>query len=208
MRKLGIFLIIFVSFTFFSFNEKVDAASVPISKYDIDESDIERFISESKIGLDGFKCNIYNGKFYKNKGVLYWTANFGQNKNSFIKFKLNNKNYVDLATITRYMPKPMKNSWQEYSTESKTAIQEIYVITYLIVEQIMRYYDDEQYLEKVYSNELMSALQKIKTQVEQGKTIDPYDHTSSVYISEVEKTFNIRVYWSESFIYIGLSASR
>ena len=92
--------------------------------------------------------------------------------------------------------------------ESKTALQEIYVITYLIVEQIIRYYDDDQYLEQVYSNELMSALQKIKTQVEEGKTIEPYDHTSSVYISEVDKTFNVRVYWSESLIYVGLSASK
>ena len=54
----------------------------------------------------------------------------------------------------------------------------------------------------------MSALQKIKTQVEQGKTITPYDHTSSVYIDEVKKTFNIRVYWSESLIYVGISANK
>ena len=185
MRKLGIFLIIFVSLTFFNFNEKVDAASVPISENELGEYEIEWFIDHAKTYYDGLSCNIYGGKFYKDKGVLYWTANFGQNKNSFIRFKLNNKNYVDWVTITRYMPKPTINSWQEYSTETLKALQEIYIVTDSVVAKIISYDDDDQYLEQVYSNELISAFQKIKTQVEKGKNIEPYDHTSSVYISDV-----------------------
>ena len=208
MRKLGIFLIIFVSLNFFSFNQKVDAAAVPISENELDEYKIEWFIDHAKDYYDGLSCNIYSGKFYKDKGVLYWTANFGQNKNSFIRFKLNNKNYVDWATITRYMPKPTKNSWQEYGTEAVTALQEICIVTDSIVEKIIRYYDDYGHFGKVYANELVSALQKIKSQVEQGKTITPYDHTSSVYIDKVEKTFNIRVYWSESLIFVAITANK
>ena len=207
MRKLGIFLIMFVSLTFFNFNEKVEAAAVPISENELNEYDIEWFIDNAKEYYDGLSCNIYGGKFYKDKGVLYWTAKFGQNKNSFIRFKLNNKKYVDWATITRYMPKPTKNSWQEYSTETLKALEEICIVTDSVVEKIIGYYDDAQF-GKVYANELVSALQKIKTQVEQGQTITPYDHTSSVYIDEVEKTFNIRVYWSESLIYVGISANK
>ena len=96
MRKLGIFFIIFLSLTFFNFNEKVEAAAIPISENELDEHDIERFINEAKVGLYELglevNCNIYGEKFYKDKGVLYWTANFGQNKNSFIRFKLNKKN--------------------------------------------------------------------------------------------------------------------
>ena len=35
MRKLGIFLIILVSVTFFNFNEKIEAAAVPISENEL-----------------------------------------------------------------------------------------------------------------------------------------------------------------------------
>ena len=208
MRRLCIFFIIFVSFTFFNFNEKVDAAAVPISEYAIDEDDIENFIHYAKHVRedDGITCNIYGGKFYKDKGVTYWTANFGQNRNSFIRFKLNNKNYVDLATITRYMPKPTKNSWQEYAMETLTAVSEINAIEDAFMEEILSHYNRN--LDTTILHELMSALQKIKTQVEQGKTITPYDHTSSVYIDEVEKTFNIMVYWSESLIFVAITANK
>ena len=189
MRKLGIFFIIFVSFTFFSFNEKVEAAAVPISENAVDESDIEWFIDYAKRTREdsGITCNIYGGKFYKDKGVTYWTANFGQNRNSFIRFKLNNKNYVDWATINRYMPKPTKNSWQEYAMETLTTFSEINAIEDAFMEEIMSSYYSA--LDEMILNELMAALQKIKTQVEHGKNIEPYDHTSSVYIDEVEKTF-------------------
>lgn len=208
MNKLGIFLIIFLSLTFFNFNEKVDAAAVPISENELSKYDIESFIDYAKRTRedDGINCNIYGGKFYKDKGVLYWTANFGKNKNSFIKFKLNNKNYVEWLTITRYMPKPTKNSWQEYAIETLNAVSEINAIEDAFMEEIMSSYYRK--LDETILNELMSALQKIKTQVEQGKNIEPYDHTSSVYISDVEKTFNTRVYWSESFIFIAITANK
>lgn len=67
MRKLGIFLIIFVSLNFFSFNQKVDAAAVPISENELDEYKIEWFIDHAKDYYDGHRATSIAENFTKIK---------------------------------------------------------------------------------------------------------------------------------------------
>ena len=206
MKKFSIFLIIFVAFVF-NVCVKVQAVAAPISEIEIDdEHDIENFIDYAKRTRsdEGIKCNIYGGKFYKDQGRLYWKATFGQNTKNFVKFKINDKNYIDWATINRYMPQPTKDSWQEYSMETLIALQEIKAIEGAFMEEIMLFHNRDWAL--TIENELNLALQKIKEQVEQGTAITPYDNTSFVYIDEVNKTFKTRVYWSESLIHLAIQA--
>ena len=166
MRHVKILMMLLLSFVILFV--KAEAAAVPISESELDEFNIEGFIDYAK-DYD-VPCNIYGGKFYKDKENLYWTANFGQNKNSFVKFKLNNKNYVEWATITRYMPRPTKNSFEEYRMETVTAIQEICAVSEGITEKIIGFYsDEEENFFKTFANELSLGFQKIYDQVEQGK---------------------------------------
>ena len=203
MRHVRILLVMLV--TLFIFCENVEAAAVPISEDEFDEWSIERLIDYAK-DYD-VPCNIYGGKYYTDKGVRYWTANFGKSNKNIIKFKLNKDNYVSWATITRSMPKPTKNSFEEYRMETVTAIQEICAVSEGITEKIIGFYsDEEENFFKTFSNELLLGFQKIYDQVEQGKTIAPYDHTSAVFIKYIKKNLNLRVYWSETQIFIAITA--
>ena len=214
MRKLGIFLIIFVSLNFFNFNEKVEATAVPISYGKFDDK--LTYVSlggniSLRSKMQGMKFDIYDPKLYKEKGVLYWTANFGKNKNNFIKFKINNNNYVDWATIT--CNKPTKTSWLKWSDTNLfdfvDLIFEINVICQSIVYTTICFDEDKLDLfYKIFDDELNAANKKIFEQEGKGKTVVPYDHTSSIYSNELKKTFNTRVYWSESLIFVAISANK
>lgn len=215
MRRVSVLLIILLSFPFFIVCEKVHAAAVPISRDEFSEFDREYFVElikegDNYAGIPG--TNVWGEKFYKEKGVLYWTANFGAKGNNVIKFKLNSKNYVDWATITHSMTKPTKNSFQEYRVEVANSFLEVGAVWDALVEKIIRFYDDYGILGNALGNEFIAAFSKIQEQVEQGKAITPYDHTFSKYIKtetydeEVEKTLNVRVYWSESVLFIAVTA--
>ena len=186
------------------------AEAVPISEGDVDDYDIESFINHAK-ELYEYPCNIYGGKYYKEKGVRYWTANFGSKGKNTIKFKFikneDDDNYIEWVAITHSMPKPTKNSLQEYKTDSVNAIKEIVTVMGSMSDDIMKwyYYDDEgERLGKTLGYEIASGLEKIIDQVSQGKSVTPYDHTSSVIYEK--KTFNVRVYWSESQIFVAFTA--
>ena len=210
MRKLGIFLIIFLAFTFFYFNEKVEAAAVPISYGPF----VDNLFNYVQLGgsisirseINGMKFDIYDPKLYKDKGIWYWTANFGENKNNLIKFKLNNNNYVDWATITCI--KSTKSKWLDTNTFYIGELMfEINMVCQSIVYTTICF--DENKLDsfyKIFDDELNAAAKKILEQEGKGKTVVPYDHTSSIYSNELKKKFKVRVYWDDSLIFVAITA--